>query len=149
MDRRMNENQKSDNKNKFNNKFGIDRKNQRQNQDVQDGDANIEVSCIRSVVNDIKKIINPNEIILFHRKISNTGEIISFKICLVVETKGDLGNKLDNKLDIEKNIYKNIDSDVPFDVIIYTCDEWDSLKLKKHSFANNIFKRGCFFGEQK
>lgn len=147
----MSENQKPDNKknyfkNCFDQKFDEDlNKIDINMHDNQNQDNNTELLCINSVMTDIKKIIKPDEIILFHKKVDNAGKVISFKICLVVETNGDF----DEKLEIEKNIYKNIDSDVPFDVIIYTCDEWDRLKFEKHSFANNILKRGDFFSEQK
>ncbi len=96
-----------------------------------------QISDIKSVIDDIKNFAKPSEIILFHKKVSNVGTTIGFKVCLVMD--------VDDKLEIEKNIYKHVDSDVPFDVIIYTCDEWNKLKSEKHSFANNILKRGYFF----
>lgn len=98
-----------------------------------------EIANIRPILYSIKKHVNPSEIILFHKKISNLGKIIGFKVCLIME--------VEDKFEVEKNIYRHIDSEVPFDVIIYTCDEWNELKLKKHSFANNILERGYFFNE--
>ena len=94
---------------------------------------------ILDTLKDIKKLIKPVSLILFHRKLGHSGQTLSFKICVVIDVK--------NKLEVEKNIYKDIDSDIPFDVIIYTQEEWNQLKLKKHSFANKILKRGNIINE--
>lgn len=96
---------------------------------------------IKNTLYDIKQLVKPVALVLFHRKIGNSGKTLGFKICIVIDTK--------NKLETEKNIYKNIDCDIPFDVILYTSEEWNYLKLKKHSFANKILKSGYVFYESK
>lgn len=88
------------------------------------------------ILDEIKKLVNPVKLILFHKKTGNSEKIIGFKVCIIVDTK--------NKLEIEKNIYKHIDSNIPFDVILYTCDEWNKLKLNEHSFVNQILQKGYF-----
>ncbi|MBP0979137.1 MAG: hypothetical protein J6C55_00605 [Oscillospiraceae bacterium] len=98
---------------------------------------NLEISeniDIFDILKEIKNLTNPDKLILFHRKVGSSKKTLSFKICIILNIK--------NKLEIEKNIYKNIDSDIPFDVIIYTQEEWETLKSKKHSFVNKILKTG-------
>ncbi len=95
---------------------------------------NNDITDIKDIIDKIEKLVNPVKIILFHRKIANNGLTMSFKICIITQSQ--------NKLEIEKKIYKSVDSDVPFDVVLYTIDEWEKLKSNDNSFANKILKRG-------
>ena len=96
---------------------------------------------IRNIIENIKKLIKPYWIILFHRKVDNRGQILSFKVCIIIDPA--------DKIEVEKNIYKNIESEIPFDVILYTHEEWEQLSRKKNSFANKILKRGTIINGKK
>jgi hypothetical protein len=50
----------------------------------------------------------------------------------------------EEKAEAEKRIYLDIDSDIPFDVLVYTPREWESLMLQKHSFAKRITQEGTY-----
>lgn len=116
--------------------------NLEQNLEILKNINNIDIDIdIFNILKEVQKLTNPYKLILFHRKVGNSGKTLSFKICIVINIK--------NKLEIEKNIYKNIDSDIPFDVIIYTQEEWEKLKYKKHSFVNKILKIGIIIDESK
>ncbi len=92
------------------------------------------------ILDQIKNLIKPINLILFHKKTGNNGRVVGFKVCIIVDTK--------SKLDLEKYIYKNIDSNIPFDVILYTSDEWNKLKLKENSFVNQILQKGRIYGQE-
>ena len=95
---------------------------------------NNDIKDIKDTIEKIKKLVNPAKLILFHRKVANNGLTMSFKICIITDSE--------NKFEIEKQIYNSVDSDIPFDVVLYTIDEWEKLKLNDTSFANKILKRG-------
>lgn len=92
------------------------------------------MECIRSVAKDIKQAIQPEQIILFNQKLGVGGRLLSFKLCVVVDTA--------DKADIERRIYLGIDSEQPFDVVIYTSNEWNELLSTPHSFARTIRDTG-------
>jgi hypothetical protein len=91
---------------------------------------------IITVCKDIVEGYNPEKVILYNIKRSVDGEIRSFKICVIVETK--------DRLEMEKKIYLNVDSDIPFDVLVYTPSEWENLISEKSSFACRIIKEGTY-----
>lgn len=91
---------------------------------------------ISSVCEEIVNNFSPEKVILYNVKRNVTGEIRSFKICVIVET--------DNRLDTERHIYLDVDSDIPFDVLVYTPDEWDRLLKEKSSFAYRIINGGTY-----
>lgn len=92
--------------------------------------------CIRSVCDRLKGGFSPEKIILFSTKYSISGRMKSFKLCLVTDTR--------DKAELEKNIYLTIDCDIPFDVLVYTPDEWATLTGETDSFANRIKEEGTY-----
>ena len=92
-------------------------------------------SEIIDVVDSIRNIADVKKVILFHKKHSVSGKLSGFKICAVIET-------LDKKA-LEKKIYRDIDSEIPFDVVIYTPDEWEDLSQENGTFAHKITMTGC------
>lgn len=91
---------------------------------------------IKKVCSDIRTDFRPEKIILFNVKRRISGEVGSFKICVIVKTE--------NRLDTERHIYLDIDSEIPFDVLVYTPEEWDSLLNEKSSFACRVIKEGTY-----
>lgn len=91
---------------------------------------------VKTVCEHIIGQFHPQKVILFNIKHSPSGSEKSFKLCVVVDTA--------DKISVEKRIYLDIDSEIPFDVLIYTPQEWDSLMLQKHSFATRISQEGTF-----
>ncbi len=92
------------------------------------------LDSIRRVASEIEEDVKPKHIILFNQKKGVAGRLLSFKLCVVVET--------DDKSAVEKRIYLSIESDIPFDVVIYTPDEWNEMVKTPHSFASVIHETG-------
>jgi predicted nucleotidyltransferase len=91
---------------------------------------------IKTVCDSIVDMLDPLEIILFSVKRGSDGREKSFKLCVVVDTA--------DKLEAEKRIYLGVDSDVPFDVLVYTPEEWDELTAQSNSFARRISEEGTY-----
>lgn len=97
-------------------------------------------TTIEAVKDQICNLMNPKpqHIILFSEKKNLKGELSSFKICIVANTN--------NKEGVEHLLYLNIESDTPFDILIYTVEEWGISCLKKGSFAQKILENGyCLY----
>lgn len=94
---------------------------------------------IRSVCSDIVRHFSPDRVILFSIKHSVSGRARSFKVCVIMRT--------DEKAAMEKRIYLDVDSDIPFDVLLYTPEEWDRLIAQKDSFARSITEEGTVIYE--
>lgn len=92
------------------------------------------LDSIRRVASEIEEGVHPEHIILFNQKTGVAGRLLSFKLCVVVDT--------DDKTAVEKRIYLGIESDTPFDVVIYTPAEWNELVNTPHSFASVINETG-------
>lgn len=89
---------------------------------------------IRVVCDDIARKFSPQEIILFSCKRTVTGEIASFKICVVMETP--------DRREAERQIYLQVDSECPYDALVYTPAEWKKHTVELHSFAHSINEKG-------
>ncbi len=81
---------------------------------------------IKTVCNEVVQNYKPEKIILYNAKRNVDGEIRSFKICVIVDTV--------NRLEMEEKIYLNIDSEIPFDVLVYTPEEWEKTHRRKQQF---------------
>ena len=94
---------------------------------------------IRSVCSEIILQFSPDKVILFSIKHSVSGKTRSFKVCVIMRT--------DEKAGMEKRIYLDVDSDIPFDVLLYTPEEWEKLISQKDSFARSITEEGTVIYE--
>lgn len=94
---------------------------------------------IKSVCDEIVKVFKPEKVILYNVKHSLDGETRSFKICVIIDTE--------NRLEMEKHIYLGVDSDIPFDVLVYSPEEWEQISNQKSSFASRIIKEGTYIHE--
>lgn len=97
---------------------------------------------INSVCKKIISEFSPKKLYLFSIKKSPTGEAKGFKLGLVIQTE--------DKADIEKQIYLNIESDIPYDLIVYTTEEWEKNISHSESFANRISQEGtCVYDDAR
>lgn len=90
--------------------------------------------CIQTLVDDIAKLCAPEEIYLFSVKVNLREEVTSFKLCLIADTG--------NKAQLEQKIYLSLDCELPYDVVIYTADEWKAFLNNPLSFAHSILEKG-------
>lgn len=89
---------------------------------------------VAAVVGEIAEMVNPLRIYLYNQRFSAAGATTGFKLCVVGE--------FPDKQATERDIYLHIDSEVPFDVILYTSQEWKALCDRTDSFARKIFLTG-------
>lgn len=89
---------------------------------------------VASAVEEIVTLLAPEQIYLYNQRFSAAGATTGFKLCVV--------GTFVNKEAAEREIYLNIDSDVPFDVLLYTPEEWTQLCRCPDSFAHKICQTG-------
>ena len=62
------------------------------------------------------------------------GHLISFKQCIVVN--------IPDKKKMLTRIYDEVDSEIPYDIILYTDEEFKELSEQLSAFANRISQKG-------
>ena len=82
----------------------------------------------------IVRLASPERIVLASRKETMDGVLSSVKLCVVIGG-GDAA-------ETERRLYMEIDSDLPYDVLVYTREEWDRLAEDRASFAARIRRTG-------
>jgi len=97
---------------------------------------------VKRVVDTIAGLFTPEKIILYAKKINfETDDIKSFSICVILQTE--------NTQKAEQFIYLNVDSEIPFDVLVYTPEEWERLVSNKYSFVHNTVQKGNVLYEKR
>ena len=89
---------------------------------------------ISDVVEQIIKMVDVEKIILFSKKIDLNGEISSFKICIITH-----GNDV---YEYEKKIYIDVESEIPFDIVLYSSENWNKYLSEEGSFCNKVISSG-------
>ena len=89
---------------------------------------------IKELTSQIVGKYDPDKIIMFSHKLNVKNEITSFKICIVIDTS--------DKEQLEKDIYISIDCCMPYDIIIYTPNEWDRLLRIRIHLLKKLIRRG-------
>lgn len=96
---------------------------------------------VKKVVSALQEKLSPDKIILFSQKFNLQGQVSSFKLCLVTPTE--------DKTKTELDVYLAVDSAVPFDVLIYTPEEWQIALGRTNSFASRIQEGGVVLYERQ
>lgn len=91
-------------------------------------------SCIDAVTAEIVARIHPKAIILFSHKRSPKDATSSFKLCVVAETADPRA--------LERSLYLDVDCEVPFDLLLYTPAQWETLLAQPGSFARQVWENG-------
>lgn len=79
---------------------------------------------------------NIKKIYLISLKVDTLGELKSFKFGLIVD------NNIKSTSELAGQLYFNVDCELPFDLVIYTESEFDSLKNEIGTFAWKIENSG-------
>lgn len=87
---------------------------------------------IQQVTNSIVERFNPNKIILFSHKHNLKDEITSFKLVVISNATPNLAH----------DIYLEVDCDIPFDVVVYSQNDWDDAVELSGSFAKRVDMKG-------
>ncbi len=98
------------------------------------GRAAMESDAILLLRDEIVRLCAPQKIYVFSQKNSMEGQLCAVKLCVII-AEGDSHR-------VEHGLYVELDSDVPFDVLVYTQDEWQHLLKNNMSFASRIQKSG-------
>lgn len=97
---------------------------------------------IKNLSDEIAEKFMPLEIFLVSAKRNNTGDITSFKLCVVVPDDINVG-------EFEGEVYMNTECEIPFDIIAYNVGEWNELLDDDCTFAYRIDTAGVILYEQK
>ncbi len=82
----------------------------------------------------IADLVKPVRIIIFNEKHTPSGELVSFKLCVIV--------KENECTKIEQKIYLSLECEVPFDVLVYNDQLWNSAVRDPDTFAYRGIKNG-------
>ena len=98
---------------------------------------------INRIADEVKRICEPQSIILVSNKVNTEGELVSFKLVVIVPDSDE------TIADLECRLYMQIDSDIPYDLVLYKQSEWDQFKNDIGSFAWKIHNTGAYiYGEK-
>ncbi len=75
----------------------------------------------------IAELVKPVRIIIFNEKHTPAGELVSFKLCVITREA--------ECTKIEQKIYLTLECEVPFDVRVYTYDQWNEAIEDPGTFA--------------
>lgn len=88
-----------------------------------------------NIKNQIVNKFNPKEVLLFGSLAKGTFRSDSdIDLCIIKDT--------DDKRNLITEIYTAIDCNVPYDIVLYTSDEWEKYKNDKNTFAYSIINTG-------
>lgn len=93
-----------------------------------------EKQLLEQICHQLVVSFHPEEIILFNKKVSTDGSLVSFKLCVILDT--------DDVLAMEQKIYLALDFDLPYDVLVYTPAEWKQYSVDPGSFASYVNQKG-------
>ena len=96
---------------------------------------------ISFICEEIKRLFDVKMITVFGvKRKENDNSVTDLDICVIANT--------DDKNAWIKKAYIEIDSEIPFDLFLYTPQEWESLNQQSESFASRISRKGCvYFGK--
>lgn len=89
---------------------------------------------VAEVVEQIIRLISPMRIYLYNQRIDAKYITTSFKLCIIAA--------VEDKYVAERDIYMEIDCDIPFDILLYSPEEWEELTSHTASFAHRIKRTG-------
>lgn len=90
-------------------------------------------AMIQEVVDQVVEIASPEAVILYNCKYDMAGELDSFKLCVVCD--------IPDKRQLLSRIF-DVDCEIPFDVLLYTREQFLRLRDDEAAFANRVFRKG-------
>ncbi len=89
---------------------------------------------IEETVEKIVELFSPSKVIEYNTKYDMDGKLSSFKLCIV--------GKIEDKRKMLTRIFDEVDSEIPYDVLLYTDEQFNQLKDSYDAFASRINQRG-------
>ena len=94
-----------------------------------------------TILDQILNYCFPEIVIIHNEKLSlDLHETKSADFCIVVNCK--------EKLELMRKLYLSIETDIPFNLTIYTGDEWRNLTIDHSTYASYIKEKGIVIYEQ-
>lgn len=88
---------------------------------------------VKAVLEQVIAVAQPEVVFLYSCKYDLDGELSSFKLCIVCD--------FTDKRRLITDIF-DVDCDIPFDVLLYTKEQFKELKEDTAAFANRICTKG-------
>ncbi len=95
---------------------------------------------VQELADRIAALCSPEKIYIFSMKYDLRQRVISFKLCVVADTT--------EKRQLEQDIYLQLDCPLPYDVVVYTAEEWAEFSGEEDSFAHSIAEKGVLVYEK-
>ncbi len=97
-------------------------------------------AAVQEVLKQVIAIAKPEAVFLYNCKHDLDGELTSFKLCVICE--------YENKRRLLTDIF-DVDCETPFDVLLYTKEQFRQLRDDTSAFANRVFTKGKMLYGQK
>ncbi len=95
------------------------------------------------LIEQLKEIFNAEKVYVFGVKYNAENEVTDFDVCIVADFKECERNAL------LKRAYIETDFDVPFDIFLYTPNDFDELAEEPASFVSRILRIGrLYYGKR-
>lgn len=99
---------------------------------------------ITFICDEIKRLFDVEKIIVFSiKRCEKNNCVTDLDVCVVSSVVPEDRNAW------LKKAYLEIDSEIPFDLFLYTPEDWESLTQDDSSFASRIARKGCVVFEKK
>ena len=89
---------------------------------------------IEETVDQIVKLFSPSRVIEYNTKYDMNGKLLSFKLCIV--------GKIQDKKKMLTRIFDEVDSEIPYDILLYTDEQFEELKDSSDAFASRVNQKG-------
>ena len=97
---------------------------------------------IEETVDQIVKLFSPSRVIEYNTKYDMDGKLRSFKLCIV--------GKIQDKKKMLTQIFDEVDSEIPYDILLYTDEQFEELKDSSDAFASRVNQKGRLrYGKSK
>jgi hypothetical protein len=97
---------------------------------------------VEHILSAILKICDPVAVIMYGKKYDvSSDKIKSADFCLIIDSLP--------KDELLKRIYVEVESDIPYNVLIYTADEWEEMTGDPLSYASRISEKGTVIYERE
>ncbi len=88
---------------------------------------------IQEVLDQIIATAKPDFVFMYNCKYELTGDLRSFKLCVVCD--------FEDKRSLLRDIF-DVDCDIPFDILLYTREQFRQLRDDTAAFANRVCTKG-------
>jgi len=92
-----------------------------------------DLAIINEVLEQVVSVAKPEAVFLYNCKHRMDDSLLSFKLCVICE--------YENKRRLLSDII-DVDCDIPFDILIYTKEQFRQLRDNADAFANRICQEG-------